>query len=155
MSELLKNVFLNYIICSVLGGALEYAVPERMRKSMRIAIVAVMVLSLFSPIAASDVSFESFSFEETESREALDSLMHIANLTEEKVYNEVRAVLINSGVDEYEIYVEVTPEKDENTVYLDSVKILLGQEYGVLKDSIKAKISSEYKAITEVGVKNE
>ncbi len=155
MSEIIKTVFVNYVICAVLGGVLEYLTPERFKKTLRIAVVSLMVFSLFSPFLKDDIKFEGFSFEEVREEERLNALMHIANLTEKKVRSEIKAILIKNNIDEYEIYIDVTPDEETNTVYLDKIKIEIGEEFKSLKPKLEGEISDEYKPITEVGVKNE
>ncbi len=155
MSDIVKAVVLNYITCSVLGGVLEHLTPDKFKKIMRIAVVSVMLFSVFSPFLKNDISFQSYSFSENEEQEKTDALMHIANLTEKKVYGEIKAVLIKNNITEYEIYIEVTPQEEENTVYLDSIKIEIGEEFKAMKKLVLSEINEEYKSITKVGVKNE
>ncbi len=155
MSEIIKNVFVNYIICAVIGGVLEYLTPERFKKTLKIVVVSLMIFSLFSPFLKKEIQFESFSFEEAKEEEKLNTLMHIENLTEKKVRSEIKEILIKNNVDEYEIYIEVSSDEESNTVFLDKVKIEIGEEFKSLKGKIESEISEEYKSVTEVGVKNE
>ncbi len=154
MSEIIKSVFINYIICAVLGGVLEYLTPQRFKKTLRIVVVSLMIFSLFSPFIKEKIQFESFSFEETREEKQLNALMHLANLTEKKVRNEIKELLIKNNIDEYEIYIDITPDEESNTVFLDKIKIEIGEEFKALKGKIESEISEEYKSVTEVGVKN-
>ena len=148
MSEVIKTVFLNYIICALFGGFLEYIAPEKNRKTLRVIVVAIMLIVSLSPILKINFDFSdisaSYEFDETES---YDALMHTANLTEKKIYNEVREILINLEIDEYEIYVNTTVEIDENAVYLDSVKIQIAEEFADKIPEIKKRVKVEYQTV--------
>lgn len=155
MSEIIKEVFINYIACAVLGGVLEYLTPDKMRKTLRGVVVSLMLVLSLSPLLKADFDFSNIDIEERREQEEMNSLMHIANLTEKKIYDEMRDILINSGVGEYEIYVTATPSREDNTVYLEEIKIQVGAEYRDKTEEIKAKISEEYQSILKVGVENE
>ncbi len=154
MSEIIKSVFINYVVCAVTGGIFEYLTPDKYKKILRLVVVSLMLFSIFLPFLKNDIHLQEFSFEEKGEQEKYNSLMHIANLTETKVRNDVKAVLIKNNITEYEIYIDVTPDYETNTVYLDKVKIEIGENFKGKEDSVKKDISSEYKGITEVGVKN-
>ncbi len=155
MSEIIKEVFINYIACAVLGGVLEYLTPDKMRKTLRGVVVSLMLVLSLSPLLKADFDFSNIDIEERREQEEMNSLMHIANLTEKKIYDEMRDILINSGVSEYEIYVTATPSREDNTVYLEEIKIQVGAEYRNKTEEIKARVSEEYQSILKVGVENE
>lgn len=153
MKDTIKAVLVNYVICAVIGGVLEYFVPERMKKTLHTAIVAVMLVASFSPILKMDVDFQNIGFSVEENSEmSYDNLIHIANLTEKKIYGEMKQILINEQVSEYEIYVRTSVEKDENTVYLDEVKIEIPEEYGNKISAITEAVPEEYKSVFAVSV---
>lgn len=156
MSEAVKNVFISYAVCAFLGGILEYFVPQKSKTTLRVIVIAVLIFSVASPIAKNIPSAEDLvsSFSENKNTD-YDALMHTANLTEKKIYSEMREILINHGVDEYEIYITVTAEKDENTVYLDEIKIEVGKDFEKETENIMNSVPKEYKAVLKVGVKNE
>lgn len=156
MSVAVKNVFISYAVCAFLGGVLEYFAPQKSKTTLRVTVIAVLIFSVASPIAKNIPSAEKLipDFFENQNTE-YDALMHTANLTEKKIYSEMREILINHGVDEYEIYVTVTAEKDENTVYLNEIKIEVGKEFEKETENIINSVPEEYKAVLKVGVKNE
>lgn len=154
MSEVIKNVFVNYIVCALVGGFLEYFAPSRARKALRVIVMAVVLITSFAPLLKADISIPDFNgYEEVYEKQSYDALMHTANLTEKKVYNEVRDVLINSGINEYEIYVTTSVEEERNTVRLEGVVVELPTEFMGLQGEIIKKIPEEYRGITEVGEK--
>lgn len=148
MKETIKAVFVNYIICAIIGGVLEYFVPKGMKKTLHVAVVAVMLVAAFSPVLKTDFDFKNIDYPtEEESGMSYDRLMHIANLTEKKIYNEMKQILINQQVSEYEIYVRTSVEKDENTVYLDEVKVEIPEEFKDKISAITEAVPVEYKSV--------
>ena len=98
--------------------------------------------------------FDSIDYSvEAESEITYDNLMHIANLTEKKIYNEMKQILINQQVSEYEIYVRTSVEKDENTVYLDEVKIEIPEEFKDKISAITKAVPVEYKSVFTISVR--
>lgn len=151
MSEVVKNVFVNYIACALLGGLLEYAAPKNARKTLRVAVVSVMLAASLMPLLKTDFEFPNISDTyETSDNSVYDALMHTANIAEKKIYNEMRDMLINSGIDEYEIYVKTSAEKDEYTVYLEEIKIQIPEEYLGKTAEIQKAVAEEYKDVLVV-----
>lgn len=151
MSETVKTVFVNYIACALLGGLLEYAAPKNVRKTLRIAVVSVMLATSVSPLLKTDFSLPDIG-NNTEAGEnaVYDALMHTSNIAEKKIYNEMCDMLINLGIDEYEIYVKTTAEKEEYTVYLEEIKIQIPEEYSERIPQIQQSVAEEYKEVLVV-----
>lgn len=154
MSNVIKTVFINYIVCALAGGFLEYWAPENARKTLRVVIVAVMLTASFSPLLKAEYSlgdfYNDYEIEENSVGNDYDILMHTANITEKKIYNEMRNILINLGIDEYEIYVKTDVEIEENTVYLDEIKIQIPQKWKSKISEIEGKVNEEYKRVLVV-----
>lgn len=151
MKEVIKTVFINYITCAIVGGILEYVVPGKMKKTLRVAVVSVMLAASFLPLVKADFDFSDVSYStQTENEISYDALMHTANLTEKKIYSQMKEILINEGVDEYEIYVRTSIEKQENTVYLDEVKIEIPQEFEDKIPNIKKAVPKEYESVSTI-----
>lgn len=153
MSETIKTVVTGYMVCAFTGGVLEYLVPTKSKSALRIVVTVAVIFATLLPVSKSDISFEGFyNVEEASENTQLDALMHTANLTEKKIYNEVREVLINLGINEYEIYVITSVDEEACVVYLDEVKVEVSGEFEGEIDSIKANVSEEYKDILKVAV---
>lgn len=153
MSETIKTVVTGYMVCAFTGGVLEYLVPPKSKSALRIVVTVAVIFATLLPVSKSDISFEGFyNVEEASENTQLDALMHTANLTEKKIYNEVREVLINLGINEYEIYVITSVDEEAGVVYLDEVKVEVSGEFESEIDSIKANVSEEYKDILKVAV---
>jgi len=156
LAEAIKTVLFNYAVCAFVGGILEYIAPEKAKKTLRVAVVSVLLLGIFSPIVKSEFSIEEMLAEaEMSENVSYDALMHTANLTEKKLREEMKEILINEGINEYEIYISTSVDEKENTVYLEEIKIEVGENFKEKISGIKSKIPEEYKEILKVGVKNE
>lgn len=156
MTETIKTVLLNYAVCALVGGVLEYIAPEKTKKTLRITIVSVMLLMVISPIVKSEVNLENLLPEEEISEKMnYDALMHTANLTERKLREEMKEILIKENINEYEIYITTTVDEEKNTVFLEEIKIEVGKAFENKISIIKSNIPKEYQEILKVGVKNE
>lgn len=154
MTGTIKTVLLNYGVCALVGGVLEYITPEKAKKNLRVAVVSVMLLMVVSPVVKSDLKVEDlFSNEEIREDVSYDALMHTANLTERKLREEIKELLIKENVNEYEIYITTTVDEAQNTVYLEEIKIEVGKAFENKIDTIKNNIHEEYQAVLKVGVK--
>lgn len=156
MAETIKTVLVNYAVCALVGGMLEYIAPEKAKKTLRVAVVSVLLLAIVSPITKNEISVESL-FPEMQLSEEINynALMHTANLTEKKLREEMKEILINEGVNEYEIYISTSVDEEENTVFLEEIKIEIGKAFEDKITDIKNKAPEEYQKVLKVGVKNE
>ena len=156
MTETIKTVLLNYAICALVGGVLEYISPEKAKKTLRIAVVSIMLLVIVSPIAKSEIIFDYEGIsEEISENVSYNALMHNANLIERKLNEEIKEMLIKENINEYEIYITTTVDEEENTVYLEEIKIDVGIGFEDKILIIKNSIPKEYQQVLKVGVKNE
>ena len=156
MNETIKAVLLSYAVCSLAGGILEYTTPEKMRKTLRVIITLFLVSTVVFPLLKSDIDLDSiFITEEKFENTEYSALVHTQSLLEKKLYDEMRNILINCEVNEYEIYITTTVDEDENTVYLEKIKIEVSSDFQNKMENIKNIVPQEYKSVLEVGVKNE
>ena len=157
MTEIIKTVLFNYAVCALVGGVLEYIAPEKIKKTLRVSVVAVMLLVVVSPIAKREINLESnfISQEEISEKMNYDALMQTANLTERKLREEMKEILINENINEYEIYITTTVDEEENTVFLEEIKIEVGKAFEEKIDVVKSSVPKEYQEVLKVGVKNE
>lgn len=154
MSETIRSVLINYAVCSVLGGILEYLSPRKARQTLRIVVLAVLLFSVLTPIMRSgeiDLNFDNVQTEQV----SYDTLLHTANLIEKSIKNNVKEILINSGVNEYEIYVTTSVDEAEGVVFLEEVRVEVDKAFSDKIESIKSEIPEDYKDVLYVGVKNE
>ncbi len=157
MTQTIKTVLLNYAVCALVGGVLEYIAPEKTKKTLRVAVVSVMLLVVVSPIAKTEISLEGNVISQEEIRENMnyDALMHTANLTERKLREEMKEILIKENINEYEIYITTTVDEEKNTVILTEIKIEIGKAFEDKLELVKSNVPKEYQEVLKVGVKNE
>ena len=156
MTETIKTVLINYGVCALVGGLLEHIAPQRTRSTLRGVVVIVLVFGIVSPFVGSDFEFSGLVQEYDGSDVSqTDALMHTANLTEKKIKDDMREILINTGINEYEIYVSTSVDKENNTVYLDEVRVEVAKQFEEKINDIYDCVTAEYKAVLKVGVKNE
>ena len=156
MGQTIKTVLLNYAICAFIGGVLEYLSPQKAKTTVRVVVVSVLLLGIVSPIVKSEISVEDL-FPDTETKENVNynALMHTANITERKLRDEMKEILIKMNINEYEIYITTSVDEEENTVYLEEIKIEVDSDFGEMIPEIKKNVPKEYQEILKVGVKNE
>ena len=154
MSEAIKGIFVNYMLCAVVGGILEYLAPDKSKKMIRMIVVAVVLAVTLSPLLKIDIDFDIEEDKYTEN-DSYENLLHMRNLVEKKVRSDMREIIINSGVNEYEIYITTTVDEEESTVYLEEIKIEIGKAFENKIGIIKNNIPKEYQEVLKVGVKNE
>ena len=154
MSEVIKSTFINYMFCAVTGGILEYLAPDKSKKTMRIILVAVILAVTLSPVLKVNLDFNLPQEEEYAADLSYEDLLRMRNLLENKIRKEMREILINEGVDEYEIYITTDADEESGTIYLDEVKIEVGNEFAHLTEQIRNKAPEEYRSVVEVGVKD-
>ncbi len=156
MSETIKTVLLNYVVCSLVGGVLEQITPVKMKKTIRIIVTVFLISSVIFPLFNSDFDLTAIYENGINNTEAeYSTLVHLQNLTEKKIYDEIRNVLINLNINEYEIYITTDISETESTVYLDEIRIEIAQEFENKIEAVKNDVNQEYKSILKVGVKNE
>lgn len=157
MTQTIKTVLLNYAVCALVGGVLEYIAPEKTKKTLRVAVVSVMLLVVVSPIAKTEISLEGNVISQEEIRENMnyDALMHTANLTERKLREEMKEILIKENINEYEIYITTTVDEEKNTVILTEIEIEIGKAFEDKLELVKSNVPKEYQEVLKVGVKNE
>ena len=156
MKEVIQSVFVNYISCAIFGGFLQYLAPERMKKFLRACIVSVMLIVSLSPILKIDFDFENIGEGgQLELQTQYDTLMHTANLMEKEIYSDIKNILISLNVNEYEIYVSTSVDENQNTVFLEEIKIEVHKDFQDKIPEIQKQIPQEYKEILKIGIKNE
>ncbi len=156
MSETIKTAFISFTVCSVVGGMLEYLTPLKYRKTLRVAVVGIVLALCIMPVFNKDFDFDLKLNTESQGEQlSYDSLMHTASLVEKKVRGQIKDVLINQGVDEYEIYITTTVDKEEDVVYLEEVKVEVHEKYSDKLSDIVKDLPQDYRDIVKTGVKNE
>lgn len=155
MREVIKTVFLNYAFCSVLGGFVEYLTPGKMKRTVRICTILVILVICFVPLSGMDFNINTPNINFSNQENSYNVLMHTANLMEKEVYANIKNTLINLNIEEYEIYVSTEIDEESNTVYFEEIRVEVHKQYENLLSEIENSIPKDYKDILKVGVKNE
>lgn len=156
MSEAIKTAFISFTVCSVVGGMLEYLTPPNYRKTLRVVVVGIVLALCIMPVFDNDFDFDLKLDSESQGEQlSYDSLMHTANLVENKIRRQIKDILINQGIDEYEIYITTTVDKEESVVYLEAIKIEVHEKYSDKLSNIVKNLPRDYRDIVKTGVKNE
>jgi hypothetical protein len=71
------------------------------------------------------------------------------------VRSQIKEVLINYGVDEYEIYITTSVDKEKNVVYLEEITVEVHEKYKDKLNAITKALPQDYRDIVKTGVKNE
>ena len=154
MNDAVKEVLLNYAVCSLTGGVLSFVTPEKMRKPLKIIVTLFLISTVIFPLLRSEVNIDELFDEEVKLYdEQYSALIHTQKLLEEELYDEMSEILIKLSINEYEIYIETTADEKENTVYLEEVRIEISKEFENMIDNITNKVPQEYKGVLKVGVK--
>ena len=153
MMDAVRNIVINFVVCSVVGGVLEYLTPHSYRKTLRVAVVGVVLAVCISPVFKLELN--GFNIENSVSEEqiAYDSLMHTANIIEKDLRQQIKDILIKYDVNEYEIYITTSVDKENRTVFLEEVVVLVDKAFEDLLPDIKGALPEEYKSIVRTGVK--
>ena len=154
MSEAIKTAFISFTVCSVVGGMLEYLTPPKYRKTLRVVVVGIVLALCIMPVFDNDFDLKLDSESQGEQL-SYDSLMHTANLVENKIRRQIKDILINQGIDEYEIYITTTVDKEESVVFLEEIIVEVHEKYGGKLEAVVKEIPQDYRDIVKTGVKNE
>ena len=154
--EIIKTVLFNYAVCSLIGGMLEHIAPEKFKKTLRIVVVSILLFMLVAPLSKTEINLNNSNELNDDSNYNLtyDALMHTANLLERKIKAEVKEILMNLNINEYEIYVTTSIDENSKTVFLEEIKIEIEQSDKSKIEGISVSIPEAYKKVLKVGVKN-
>ena len=153
MMDAVRNIVINFVVCSVVGGVLEYLTPQSYRKTLRVAVVGVVLAVCISPVFKLELNGLNIENSVSEEQIAYDSLMHTANIIEKDLRQQIKDILIKYDVNEYEIYITTSVDKENRTVFLEEVVVLVDKAFEDLLPDIKGALPEEYKSIVRTGVK--
>ena len=151
MTGVLRDVLLNYAVCALFGGIAGFLAPERMKKTVRALAVAVVLCGVLLPLC-SHRSIEAPSVPDVTEDAAYDDLMHAAGVFENGVRANVRDVLGQLDIHEYDIDVQTACSREEGSVTLTSLTVELGKDYADKTEDVKEALG-EYQEVLIVRVK--
>lgn len=139
-------------MCAFVGGILEFVSPAKSKKTMRIICAAVLISVTILPFLSLD-TYDIVPEISEETDNNYSAISGTAVVLKKSLYKSTEETLISLGVNEYEIYIEVSTDESENTVTLESLKILVGDEFRNMTDEIEKAFSEDYSEVLTVGVK--
>lgn len=150
----IKTVLVNYAVCALLGSIFEFISPRRSKETFRIISSIVLLSVIVIPFANFDLTekIEEITVDYEEVNET-DPLLHTANLMEKEIYKQTENVLINSGIDEYEIYISTKIDESANEIVLTEVRILVDEKYKDKIPEIESALKNEFGETLKIGVK--
>ncbi len=151
MTGVLRDVLLNYAVCALFGGIAGFLAPDRMKKTVRALAVAVMLCGVLLPLCQFQPA-EAPTLPDVTEDAAYDDLMHAAGLLENGVRANVRDVLSQLEIHEYDVDVQTACSREEGSVSLTSLTLELGRAYANRIADVKEALG-EYQEVLIVRVK--
>ena len=151
----IKTILINYAVCALWGSVFEFVAPRRSKETFRIVSGVVLISVVLIPLATFDFSGElkNYEVELDEEQNNENALLTTAGLMEKEIYKRVENILINFGVDEYEIYISTKTDEAANEVVLTEVNISVGERYQSKIGSLQGELSGEFGSVLKIGVK--
>ena len=151
----IKTVLMNYAVCALLGSIFEIIAPRRNKETFRIISSIILISVIVIPLATFDFSGaiqeQRFQLETEENKEK--ALQSTAELIEREIYKKVEEILINEGVNEYEIYVSTQTEEASGEIILCELKILVDSKFQEKIPVLKEKLKNDFSEVLKIGVK--
>lgn len=151
----LKAVILNYCVYAFLASILEMLTDEKRKRAFRSFSFCIILAFCLSPLADGDLGqvFENI-YSEVEEGESISAVQSACGRLEKAVYRNVSSVLINLGINEYEIYVSTSVNEEECVVTVTEVLVELDGEFAGLAEKVKNELREDYGEILKIEVKN-
>ena len=155
--ESIKTVLVNYAVCALLGSIFEFIAPRKNKETFRIISSIILISVIIIPLATFDFkgAFEEQEFQfETEQTEE-KALQNTTKLIEREIYKNVEEILINEGVNEYEIYVSTRADEVSQEIILCELKILVDSKFQEEIPVLREKLEDDFGGILKIGVKED
>lgn len=152
--ESIKTVLVNYAVCALLGSIFEFISPRRSKETFRIISSIILLSVIVIPLAHFDFTekIEELTLDYEEPNKT-DALLHTANLMEKELYSRTENILINQGVDEYEIYISTKTDESANEIILNELKILVDEKFKEKIPEIETALKNDFGETLKIGVK--
>ena len=151
-----KTVLMNYAVCALLGSIFEFIAPRKNKETFRIISSIILISVIVIPLATFDFSGllgeQEFYFETEQTEE--NALKNTAKLIEREIYKKVEEILINEGVNEYEIYVSTQTDEASREIILCELKILVDSKFQSEISALEEKLSNDFGDVLKIGVKD-
>jgi uncharacterized membrane protein YeiB len=150
----IKLVLVNYAVCALLGSIFEFVLPRKNKDVFRIVSSVILISVIVIPLSRLDLKseFSQLDFSITES-DTQQSINHTANLIEKEIYKSIEEILINEGVNEYEIYIDTKVDEATNEIVLQEVTVLVDEIFNEKISVLESILKTEFGEVLKIGVK--
>jgi hypothetical protein len=151
----IKLVLVNYAVCALLGSIFEFILPRKNKDVFRIVSSIILISVIIIPLSRIDFENEFSEFgilvEESETQTGVN---HTASLIEKEIYKNVENILINEGVNEYEIYISTNIDDSTNEIVLTEVTVLVDEKFKGEISDLENILKTEFGEVLKIGVKD-
>lgn len=151
----IKLVLVNYAVCALLGSIFEFVLPRKNKDVFRIVSSIILISVIIIPLSRIDFENEFSEFgilvEESETQTGVN---HTASLIEKEIYKNVENILINEGVNEYEIYISTNIDDSTNEIVLTEVTVLVDEKFKGEISDLENILKTEFGEVLKIGVKD-
>lgn len=150
----IKLVLVNYAVCALLGSIFEFILPRKNKDVFRIVSSVILISVIVIPLSRLDLKseFSHLDFSLTES-DTQQSINHTANLIEKEIYKSIEEILINEGVNEYEIYIDTKVDEATNEIVFQEVTVLVDELFKEKISVLESILKTEFGEVLKIGVK--
>lgn len=150
----IKLVLVNYAVCALLGSIFEFILPRKNKDVFRIVSSVILISVIVIPLSRLDLKSEfsrlDFSLAESDTQQSIN---HTANLIEKEIYKSIEEILINEGVNEYEIYIDTKVDEATNEIVLQEVTVLVDEIFKEKISVLESILKTEFGEVLKIGVK--
>ena len=150
-----KLVLVNYAVCALFGSIFEFILPRKNKDVFRIVSSVILISVIIIPLSKLDLSGEFEKIEYSLEVDENEGSIHITSgLIEKEIYKNVENILINEGVNEYEIYIRTNVDEVTNEIILTEVELLVDEKFKDKTSSLEKRFKTDFGEVFKIGVKN-
>lgn len=149
-----KLVLVNYAVCALFGSIFEFILPRKNKDVFRIVSSVILISVIIIPLSKLSLSeeFESVQYQQ-EADDTENNLIRTASLLEKEIYKNIEEILINEGINEYEIYISTNIDEATNEIVLAGVEILVDEKFSDKITVLENILKSDFGEALKIGVK--
>ena len=140
-------------VCALFGSLAELLSVRKNAGIMRAVTAALVIVMTASALSGADITSLFPEDDELNAIGDFQGASQAAVLLEKKLYADIENLLISEGLLEYEIYIDIAADDSRNTVSLEKITVLAGDEFKGLVPQLQTKLSALYTCAVTVGVK--
>ena len=151
----IKLILVNYAVCALLGSIFEFILPRKNKDVFRIVSSIILISVIIIPLSKLDLHDELQGVEYSlETEETANSIEYTAGLIEKEIYKNIENILINDGVNEYEIYISTKVDEVTNEIVLTKVTVMVDENFKENISGLEKRLKTDFGEVLKIGVKN-